>query len=217
MCGVSLILCLTAPLLFKEQIADWLDDGLPFADLAPDASRTSLDRIVDISRSRYPGEAMLSVFVDDDEPQIIVSLAESWEVFRNNNNARHIIKFDARTGQILKETKPYDGAAPPFLPVYNLHKELFAGLPGQLVVGIVGLAFVISVISGVILYAPFMRRLDFGRIRAATQFDWSGSIYTILSASSLRYGCASLGVPEFLMLCRRLCLATGKTPISRRS
>ena len=45
------------------------------------------------------------------------------------------------------------------------HRELLLGLPGMILLGIMGLLFILSLISGVILYAPFTRRLRFGEVR----------------------------------------------------
>jgi uncharacterized iron-regulated membrane protein len=42
---------------------------------------------------------------------------------------------------------------------------MFAGLPGKLFLGLMGLVFVVAVISGVVVYAPFMRKLDFATVR----------------------------------------------------
>src|SRR5882724_465680 len=49
--------------------------------------------------------------------------------------------------------------------VRELHEELFAGLPGQLFLGVMGGLFVVAIISGAVVYGPFMRKLDFGTIR----------------------------------------------------
>lgn len=49
--------------------------------------------------------------------------------------------------------------------MFKLHVDCFAGLPGMLFLGFMGLLFVIALVSGVVLYVPFMRRLDFGAIR----------------------------------------------------
>jgi uncharacterized iron-regulated membrane protein len=47
----------------------------------------------------------------------------------------------------------------------SLHRDLFAGSPGELFMGLMGLLFVAAIVSGVMLYAPFMRKLEFGTIR----------------------------------------------------
>jgi uncharacterized iron-regulated membrane protein len=47
----------------------------------------------------------------------------------------------------------------------ELHVELFAGLPGELFLGLMGLLFTASLLSGVVVYGPFMRKLEFGTVR----------------------------------------------------
>ena len=48
----------------------------------------------------------------------------------------------------------------------HLHTDLFAELPGELGLALMGLLFVAAIISGVVLYGPFMQKLDFGMVRA---------------------------------------------------
>jgi uncharacterized iron-regulated membrane protein len=47
----------------------------------------------------------------------------------------------------------------------KLHVDLFAGLPGKLFLGLMGMLLVLAIVSGVVLYGPFMRRLEFGTVR----------------------------------------------------
>jgi uncharacterized iron-regulated membrane protein len=49
--------------------------------------------------------------------------------------------------------------------MFKLHVDLFAGLPGKLFLGLMGLLMVVAIVSGVVLYAPFMRKLPFGAVR----------------------------------------------------
>lgn len=51
---------------------------------------------------------------------------------------------------------------------------MFLGLPGMLFLGAMGASFVVALISGVVLYAPFMRKLDFGTLRSdrSTRTKW---------------------------------------------
>jgi uncharacterized iron-regulated membrane protein len=51
--------------------------------------------------------------------------------------------------------------------VLRLHTFLLMGLPGELLLGVMGLVFIAAIVSGVVLYAPFMRKLDFGTVRKA--------------------------------------------------
>ena len=42
---------------------------------------------------------------------------------------------------------------------------MYAGLPGKLFLGVMGLLFVVATISGIIVYGPAMRKLSFGEVR----------------------------------------------------
>src|SRR5699024_9508064 len=72
------------------------------------------------------------------------------------------VVVDARTGAILGEPKFDEG----FIYImFKLHVDLFAGLPGKLFLGLMGLLLIAAIVSGVVLYSPFMRKLDFGTVR----------------------------------------------------
>jgi uncharacterized iron-regulated membrane protein len=47
----------------------------------------------------------------------------------------------------------------------KLHVDLFAGQAGKLFLGAMGLLLLVSIVTGVVLYAPFMRKLAFGEVR----------------------------------------------------
>lgn len=167
-CTVFLLLiCLTGlPLVFEEQIDNWLDNDPPYAVLPADTPAANLDGLVATSRGLYPGEIITSIFIDDDEPKVIVSMAPSWEIANADPKTEHWIKFDARTGQVLKRSKPIGEEPATFTGLMlNLHRDLFMDLPGELFMGTMALLFVVAVISGIVLYSPFMRRLDFGTVR----------------------------------------------------
>ncbi|MCW5799646.1 MAG: hypothetical protein LZF60_420042 [Nitrospira sp.] len=69
---------------------------------------------------------------------------------------------DGRTGELLQDIPLRQG----FMYVMlKLHVDLFAGLPGTLFLGAMGLLFIASVISGIVVYGPFMRKLPFGTVR----------------------------------------------------
>jgi uncharacterized iron-regulated membrane protein len=75
-----------------------------------------------------------------------------------------VYKYDARTGAMIHDLPQQQG----FMYVIRaLHVELLSGLPGTLFVGAIGLCFVASLVSGVVLYAPFMRKVAFGALRGA--------------------------------------------------
>jgi uncharacterized iron-regulated membrane protein len=49
--------------------------------------------------------------------------------------------------------------------LFHLHVDLFAGVAGKLFLGCMGLLLIVALVSGVVLYAPFMRKLEFGDVR----------------------------------------------------
>ena len=56
----------------------------------------------------------------------------------------------------------------------QLHTDLLLGLPGMLFLGVIGLLFVAAVVSGIVLYAPFMHRQPFGvlRVNRSARLKW---------------------------------------------
>lgn len=161
-----LVNCLTGlPLLFSDQIAQWLDPHV-YQALPADTSDASLDRLVAIGRRMYPGEIVSSLFIDDDEPQVYVWMAPSWAKLAADPRSEHFIRFDARTARVLEQSQPPSARHVSFLDLMaGLHEDLFVELPGELFLGLMALLFVVAIVSGVVLYGPFMRRLEFGTVR----------------------------------------------------
>jgi uncharacterized iron-regulated membrane protein len=155
-----LLLCLTGlPLIFHEEI-EHLTTGIEAPELSPEPNPVGLDRVARAALERRPGEVIRFMFWDPDEhPNVtLVSMAESMDA--PPDDAR-FIAIDTRTAQILGE--PNDRG---FMYVMlKLHVDLFAGLPGMLFLGFMGLLFVASIVSGVVLYKPFTRRVEFGTVR----------------------------------------------------
>ena len=172
-----LLLCLTGlPLIFGEEIDDWLDPDPPYAVLPAATPAANLDSMIRHAQQKNPGLMVFSVFVDDDEPQVIVNMATSWkQVMTPHSDSTRWIKYDARTARVIRESAPMGKESPRFTSIMlDLHRGLFAGLPGELFLGLMGLLFVIAIVSGFVLYGPFMRKLDFGTIRArrSTRLKW---------------------------------------------
>lgn len=163
-----LVICITGlPLVFSEEIGDLLNTDPPYASLPADTPNANLDEIIATSRQLYPGEIVVSAFMDDDEPKVVVTMAPSWEAFTANRKVAHRIKFDSRTAQVIRQWKPLTQESPTFLGLMlTLHRDMFAGLPGELFLGAMGILFVVAIVSGLVVYGPFMRKLDFATVRA---------------------------------------------------
>ena len=64
-----------------------------------------------------------------------------------------LILSDARTAEVLGAPNFDEG----FMSVmYRLHVDLYAGLAGKLFLGFMGLLLMVAIVSGVVLYAPFL-------------------------------------------------------------
>ena len=155
-----LLLCLTGlPLIFDDEISDWLNPSV-VADVPPGTSAPTLDAIVATALSKFPGDAVSSLGFVKDRPAVIVSSAATP---RAPFNQSHRQTFDLRTGA-LSDIQP-QRRGPVMSFIRDLHTDLFLGLPGALFLGAMALTLVVAIVSGVVLYAPFMRRLDFGTLR----------------------------------------------------
>jgi uncharacterized iron-regulated membrane protein len=72
--------------------------------------------------------------------------------------------------------------------ILTLHKALFAGLAGELFLAAIGLLFLASLVSGIVLYGPFMRKLAFGAVRRdrSSWLKWL-DLHNLLGISTLAW------------------------------
>ncbi|MEK6763090.1 MAG: PepSY-associated TM helix domain-containing protein [Nitrospirota bacterium] len=175
-----LLLCLTGlPLIFGEEIDHLLGDRVDPPDMPGFASsRTpmaSLDGMVEAAKARRPDEFIRSVSQPRDMP-------DAWNVSMGlipvamESSAR--LTFDARTGELLLDRNLQQGV---MYVITRLHVDLFTGpagtlrgLAGMLFLGSMGLSFVVSIVSGAVVYGPYMRKLPFGTVRRerAPRLKW---------------------------------------------
>jgi uncharacterized iron-regulated membrane protein len=155
-----LLLCLTGlPLIFHHEIDHLLGDAVEPPAMPADTPTANLDDIVATAKERRPNDFIQFVSQPADEPDAwFVTMAET----PTAEEASAAFMFDARTGALLKDFKLHEG----FMHLmFTLHVDLFAGLPGTLFLGFMGFLFVVSLVSGVVVYGPFMRKLPFGAVR----------------------------------------------------
>ncbi|SSW69303.1 PepSY-associated TM helix domain-containing protein [Achromobacter agilis] len=168
-----LIICLTGlPLVFHHEIEHWLDDAKPLSDVPASTPPANLDKLVGTAKTMYPGEVIDYLFFDPDEPQVYVGMAKKPG---DGQVSGHAVRMDGRTGEVLLDGPPYTQDRFSFMGIMlALHVDLFAGLPGELFLGFMGLLFCVAIVSGVVLYGPFMKKLEFGTVRAtrSTRLKW---------------------------------------------
>ena len=184
-----LVICVTGlPLLFSDQINAWLEPHA-YEALPAGTPTANLDLLAATGRQMYPGQIVTSIGIDDDEPQIYLWMAPSWAELKADPKSEHFIRFDARTAKVLEESKPAAQSHLSFMDVmFSLHRDLFIDLPGELFLGLMALLFVVATISGIVLYGPFMRRLDFGTVRKdrSRRLKWL-DIHNLLGVATLAW------------------------------
>jgi uncharacterized iron-regulated membrane protein len=156
-----LLLCITGlPLIFYHELDHALYDEVEPAQLAADAPRASLDTVVANGLAKMPGQAVQFMFWDREEPEIVMlSIGKTVDSDPEHNR---LVRLDSRTGEFLDEV---DFRSRLTYVFYRLHVDMYAGLPGKLFLGLMGLLFCVAIVSGVVLYWPSTRKLDFGAVR----------------------------------------------------
>lgn len=155
-----LLLCITGlPLIFHHEIGHLLGTEVEAPPMPAGTPRISLDRVLDIARAQHPDRVVQFVSQPEDSQDLwFVTMTPTpapTDDFRS-------VAVDARTGAVLAQPRFDEG----FMWVmFKLHVDLFAGLPGKLFLGLMGLLLLVAIVSGTVLYAPFMRKLDFGAVR----------------------------------------------------
>ena len=164
-----LVLCLTGlPLVFHHQIGGWLGTEVVSPKMAADAPRASLDQVMVAARSRFPSKVGMYVSQEPDDDTI-------WYVTMGDTPASTTdlkqVAVDARTGLPLAEPSIGGGVMG---VIHEIHVDLLAGQKGKLFLGFMGLLMLAAIVSGVVLYAPFMRKLRFGEVRRgrSTRVKW---------------------------------------------
>ncbi|WP_413626678.1 PepSY-associated TM helix domain-containing protein [Luteibacter sp. Lutesp34] len=156
-----LLLCITGlPLVFHEEIDAWAAPAVPASSQPEGTADAPLTDIVASAQSRYPKEYIQAMSWKQGGPHtVMVYMAKEP---RSALSGYHALSIDAHTAAVLDEPRPRARFTQWLL---TLHRELFAGLPGMLLLGIMGLCFVVSIVSGVLIYGPFTQKAGFGEIR----------------------------------------------------
>ncbi|GKS97853.1 PepSY domain-containing protein [Acidovorax sp. SUPP3434] len=164
-----LLLCLTGlPLIFHHEIGHLLGTEVEAPPMPAGTPHVSLDRVLDVARAQHPDRVVQFASQPEDSTDLwfatLTPTPAPTEDFRS-------VAVDARTGALLAQPRFDEG----FMYVmFKLHVDLFAGLAGKLFLGFMGLLLLVAIVTGVVLYAPFMRKLRFGEVRRerSTRVKW---------------------------------------------
>jgi uncharacterized iron-regulated membrane protein len=155
-----LMLCLTGlPLIFHHEINEWLGHAVRPLQHRAGAQHEDLDLAIASAREHFQGRPVLFASHEPDDPLL-------WFITMGPSHAdKKLVQaaVDASTGSVIAEPAIGDIGVMGFL--LALHVRMFLGLGGELLLGTMGLITLLSIMSGLVLYGPFMRELSFGEIR----------------------------------------------------
>ena len=163
-----LMLCVTGlPLIFHDEI-DAAFGEQQWAPANPGGPLLSYDDILARALENRPGEVPLFMSFDIDRPVVNVTTGLRPS---SPESEMHFASFDHTSGALVPPHEP-DGGVMHF--ILQLHTDMFLGLPGMLFLGAMGVLLAASVVSGIVVYAPFMRRHDFGvlRVNRSPRVKW---------------------------------------------
>ena len=154
-----LMLCVTGlPLVFHDEIDAALNPAT-WQPANPGGPHLSYDEVLAIALAERPGEVPIFMSFDIDRPVVNVTTGPSADA---PGSAMHFASYDLTSGALVP---PADTGESVMEFILQLHTDMFLGLPGMLFLGFMGVLFLAATVSGVVLYAPFMRKLDFGTVR----------------------------------------------------
>jgi uncharacterized iron-regulated membrane protein len=154
-----LVLCVTGlPLIFANEIDEAL--APPPAALVVGTPLT-IEQVIARAKTLYPNDVVQFVFWDEDRAGVGLGLAARPGA---GLDAIKRVMFDPVTAAPIPERAPQSDVTAFLL---DLHSSLTLGVGGELLLTIVALTFLASLISGIAIYAPFLRGRAFGAVRAA--------------------------------------------------
>ncbi|MBY8955732.1 PepSY domain-containing protein [Pseudomonas sp. MIS38] len=198
-----LLLALTGlPLIFHHEIEHLLGDAPQVREMLVDTPRLNLAQLVEAAEKHRPGEVVQYFGFEDDEPNAVLTIMA--KTAGTEPNSSHTFMLDARTGEAL-ETPSANGGL--MLFILRLHVDMFAGLPGKLLLAFMGVLFVVAIVSGTVLYLPFMRRLQFGTVRQdkSTRLRWL-DLHNLIGVVTLTWALV-VGVTGVISACADLLIA----------
>ncbi|MGH8375075.1 MAG: PepSY-associated TM helix domain-containing protein, partial [Pseudomonas sp.] len=198
-----LLLALTGlPLIFHHQIDHLLGDAPEVKVMPANTPHLNLQQLVEAAEKHRPGEVMQYFGFEDDEPNAVLTIMAA--TAGTEPNSSHTFMLDARTGEAL-ETPSANGGF--MLTMLRLHVDMFAGLPGKLLLAFMGVLFVVAIVSGTVLYLPFMRRLKFATVRQdkSTRLRWL-DLHNLIGVVTLTWALV-VGVTGVISACADLIIA----------
>ena len=156
-----LMLAITGlPLIFHHELEHLLGEAPELREMPANTPHLDLQQLVSAAERHRPDEVVQYFGWEADEPNGVVAITAA--TAGTEPNSSYTFMLDARTGEAVEMPAANGGLMMFFL---RMHVDMFAGLPGKLFLAFMGIMLIVAIISGVVLYAPFMRRLEFAQVR----------------------------------------------------
>ena len=198
-----LMLAITGlPLVFHHEIEHLLGDEPQFRDMPADTPQLGLQQLVQAAQAHRPGEVVQYFGWDEDDPHGVFAITAA--TADTEPNLSHTFMLDNRTGEAMEMPSANGGF---MMVMLRLHVDMYAGLPGKLLLAFMGLLFVLAIVSGVVLYSPFMRKLSFGTVRnqKSTRTRWL-DLHNLIGVVTLTWALV-VGVTGVISACADLLIS----------
>ncbi|MCF5649058.1 PepSY domain-containing protein [Pseudomonas syringae] len=191
------------PLIFHHEIDHLLGDAPHYKEMPADTPRLDLEQLARAAEAHRPGEVMQYFGWDDEDPNGVMAITAA--TAGTEPNSSHTFALDARTGEALEMPSANGGF---IMVMLRLHVDLYANLPGKLLLAFMGLLFVVAIVSGTVLYAPFMRKLEFGQVRVnkSRRTRWL-DLHNLIGVVTLTWALV-VGVTGVISACADLLIAS---------
>ena len=160
-----LIACLTGlPLVFHDEIdrlENWIV-GEAGIERPEKPAALSIDTLAERARQERPAAHLQLLFREPSDPGV-TSFAMGKALGAPVGDSE-FLRIDHVTGAYLGVELVGEGVMG---FIFRLHAELYAGFGGTLFLGVMAIVFLVAIVSGVVLYAPFMRNRAFAVVRVA--------------------------------------------------
>ena len=159
-----LMLCLTGlPLIFHDEIDNATGHAPTLVGPASSGAAPGLlplDAMMARALTLKPGSVPQYMAFDNETPGMTITLGARQGVPPAEMS---LLLFDRATGRQTGAARK-GGVMDVLL---QIHTDMYLGIGGELFLAAMGLLFVVALVSGTVLYAPFMRKLDFGTLRVS--------------------------------------------------
>lgn len=160
---VLLVACVTGlPLIFSDEINRAFAPDVVHVEAPHVGDKLTLEGVLHVAEAAFPGQVAQFEFWPDDAPDAVgVGLQVP-----GSEDPPHRVHVDVWSKAVSEEVMPAETV---LAPILELHRNLFVGAIGDYILAGTAVAFLIALISGVMVYRPFMRRVAFGTVRRTSR------------------------------------------------